>query len=322
MKTLSSFLLIIVVLGIQVACATPLDNRTAQTTTIVAASRTLTIPHSTQMQPSRTATAMHTLTPTSTPTSVCQGTPTLTIREGYDAIAQMAQNNGGCSLPCFLGIKPGQTTWREASDLFNYLGKKEPEPFKYPSYGINTYSYGFTREGNDESYIVTLDVTKNGELSLISAGMPMIQSQYSPRAVVTALGVPTQVVIEIGGIGANGPGRINTFDLKLYYETSKQWLLFSYEGIALQYKEDLVFCPTNLRQGINTDRINDGVSVLIQHGDLSIDDIEKIGVGGGSPLSGMTLESASGVDLNTFFSDMTGNKSVVCYTTPMTLWGG
>jgi hypothetical protein len=163
---------------------------------------------------------------------------------------------------------------------------------------------------------------KNGELSLISAGMPMIQSQYSPRAVVTALGVPTQVVIEIGGIGANGPGRINTFDLKLYYETSKQWLLFSYEGIALQYKEDLVFCPTNLRQGINTDRINDGVSVLIQHGDLSIDDIEKIGVGGGSPLSGMTLESASGVDLNTFFSDMTGNKSVVCYTTPMTLWGG
>jgi hypothetical protein len=55
-----AFLLVTAILGIQVGCIAPQDNRTTQPATAVAASQTLAMPQSTQTQPSSKATTTHT----------------------------------------------------------------------------------------------------------------------------------------------------------------------------------------------------------------------------------------------------------------------
>jgi hypothetical protein len=60
------------------------------------------------------------LTPTATPTIT--PLPTLSIVEEGDFLSMLMANNGGCDLPCWWGVVPGETTSQEGRDMFVSLG--------------------------------------------------------------------------------------------------------------------------------------------------------------------------------------------------------
>lgn len=57
-----------------------------------------------------------TLTPTATPTIT--PLPTLSIVEEGNLLSMLMANNGGCELPCWWGVVPGETTSQEGRDKF------------------------------------------------------------------------------------------------------------------------------------------------------------------------------------------------------------
>lgn len=63
-----------------------------------------------------------TLRPTITSTPTITPAPTLTVVEESALLSELMTTNGGCELPCWWGITPGQTQVQQARDLFVQLG--------------------------------------------------------------------------------------------------------------------------------------------------------------------------------------------------------
>jgi hypothetical protein len=68
------------------------------------------------------ATLRPTRTPTSVPTAIPTPLPTLAPDEMQATVRQMLQTNGGCELPCWWGITPGETSWEEMQAAFANQG--------------------------------------------------------------------------------------------------------------------------------------------------------------------------------------------------------
>jgi hypothetical protein len=166
-------------------------------------------------------------------------------------------------------------------------------------------------------------VSENNQIPLIFANIPF-KKQYSVKNIVTALGPPSDVLVELGSRGPDGPSDIGVYDLSLVYDNNDTWLIADYIGIYRRYHDGVVFCPSNLSQGIKEISISDYVGIMLQPGNnlYSLEDLQKMLVGAGEPiLTGMSFDLATGVDLETFYADIAGNKGT-CYTTPRKLWGG
>ena len=71
---------------------------------------------------SPTALSRHpTLTWTPSPIPTYTAVPTLPIDEAKDLAADLLMNNAGCSLPCWWGFTPGETSWETVRDLLGQL---------------------------------------------------------------------------------------------------------------------------------------------------------------------------------------------------------
>jgi hypothetical protein len=292
-------------------------SETVPPTTQITLSSTSTLTQ--EPSPTFTLTPTATNTPTPTPT-LTPGTPTLSADEGYDAVTQLLQTNGGCDLPCFLGITPGKTTWDEANRMFSHFGKStEPDISKD---AFNIYSFSLNKKGGVDPYVFSFYVVNGNQTPLIYADIPY-QKRYSIKEIVATLGTPTRVMFEILSIRADGPSDIGTYGLTLFYDNDDIWLIAGYDGIYRRYHDGLVFCPTNLTQGIKRNSISNYVGLTIQPGDnqYSLDDLSKIYGNNNTILTGYSFEEATGVGLETLHADIIDNTGK-CYTTPRKLWGG
>lgn len=93
-----------------------LSTATLKPSPTAVASSTFTL----EATPMATATMMPSptriLTPTATPTIT--PLPTLSIVEEGDFLSMLMASNGGCELPCWWGVVPGETTSQEGRDMF------------------------------------------------------------------------------------------------------------------------------------------------------------------------------------------------------------
>ena len=123
------------------------DKGQTQTKTITATK--------TSPAPKPTVFATEKVLPTFTPTSVSTLTPlpTLSQRDAHDLIQALLQNNGGCRLPCWWGITPGQTDWNTARQFLDTFvidikqsweekGEEQGSPTSRASYDIYYESEG------------------------------------------------------------------------------------------------------------------------------------------------------------------------------------
>lgn len=87
------------------------DTPTIELTAAASPSPTNTI----TLQPTNTIEPTIVLTRTPTFTTI----PTLTPREAQDILIELLGNNGGCRLPCFLGVTPGENSSQDAVDVYH-----------------------------------------------------------------------------------------------------------------------------------------------------------------------------------------------------------
>ncbi len=149
---------------------------------------------------------------------------------------------------------------------------------------------------------------------------PGIEKQYAIKTILSTLGKPKEVFLTLTGLGALGPEEINPYDIKLYYDDERTWMIVSYEGIALMTGNVLRFCTTDLRQGIEG-RVENDVGLTIQPGQNHYmpEDLAQIEGGGGPILSGKSFEEATGEDVASFFEKATG-PGEACFTTLKGIW--
>jgi hypothetical protein len=180
---------------------------------------------STIPSPTTIPTSTRTPKPTVTPTWVAL--PTLPPAEALAKVKELLETNGGCELPCWWGIRPGKTTWKEAYDFLQplaWLVDIQQIPKVYPNLLFVDFYFAIDDQPTlMNSHRVRLALEKD------TLSIAWIQGGNRNEGLVSLMkkyGVPQEVWVYITGIPGTGP---------IYYEIG---LFFPLLGIlAASYQE-------------------------------------------------------------------------------------
>jgi len=165
-----------------------------------------------------TATSMVTLTPLST----------LDPPGALDLVKQLEEDNGGCRLPCWWGITPGETSWAAARQFLETFASsietlnRTPEPgtSSAPASHYVTFAVGRARGG---ATVTTVD----GAIAEIISGPTYTTRSFGLRDVLRDYGPPSIVLLRT--FPRRGPYGL-PFGLVLFYQHDRFLALYNVEG--------------------------------------------------------------------------------------------
>jgi hypothetical protein len=174
--------------------------------------------------PSETPVPSQTGTPTSTPL------PTLLPGEAKALIYELLQTNGGCELPCWWGITPGETTWKDTYNLISLMRATSNTSISlsdgrvfhgtggfdwYPERIFNRISF-YERDGIVDGIYIRVEGYKDPSFFY------KLWKNYSPVQIISTYGQPTQIRFNIFYYG---------FDVPFSY----LWMIYENQGFFVRY---------------------------------------------------------------------------------------
>lgn len=162
-----------------------------------------------------------------TPTSVVATvlpTPTLTKQQKAENLTMLLESNGGCELPCWWGITPGESTFEAVKSSFEPLGFRIEDNWL----GSQTF-YGFDIDFEEESEVIQSMQVSGSYAKEIQDANAFIKDwePYSLYNVLNRYGLPTGVKVYYPF--RPDPGSEAAFNLFVFYEAL---------GIVINYVGD------------------------------------------------------------------------------------
>jgi len=220
------------------ACSVPRPDEGAQ----VAPAGTATV-HPTQ-------TSVPTRTPTATPTAVAAPTslpvPTFTADQERAFVVHMLEANGGCRLPCWWGMMPGETAWQDVRSFFASIGKRTASS-QPPAGFIGEMFFVSDGEFRFDYYVGHTFVVEDGLVQSMHVTLGGHEDSehlqdWEPYALSNLLsdyGAPSQVLVELlHADGGAGPW----YFLGLIYDHLGFYVRYSGEADYYQHPAARV-CP-------------------------------------------------------------------------------
>jgi hypothetical protein len=257
-------------------------------------------------------------TPTSTPlptnTPTLAPTPTRFPPEQAELIVLgLLENNGGCRLPCWWGIVPGQTTWKEAHDLlmpiaFDYIYIESPGGFtKSPKSNSFIASLQFPASKEIFPYYPAYNFTVQDGIVEYIETTPGNVSAYRISSILNQYGQPEEVWIRTYANSLDGD---LPFYIVMFYPN--QGIVASYYPEAKERANNVNACPQETF--ISTLGLWEPKHVMtfVEAGEVFRMDPEAW------PFK--RLEEATGIDEKQFFETFKDPDSTKCLETPADLW--
>ena len=177
-------------------------------------SRTLTpiLPASTQVSPTATPTPFPLDTPI--PTDTMPPLPTLLPEAAQNLTLELMMTNGGCELPCWWGLTPGETL---RSDAFHFLQTFISFiPYEAKSGNQLGYSFRYQLPGRDENNSNLSFWTSEGIISQIHVGKTGMELKYQLDRLLDTLGKPEEIYFQHFWLGEVGKLELHLF---LFFHT-------------------------------------------------------------------------------------------------------
>ena len=221
------------------------------------------------------------------------------------------RTNGGCALPCWWGIIPGETRWKEAEHFLRPftiimpLGSSKVET----SGEIKSYSIYEIQSSMLQDRTISLSwISKiEGMVTHIDVNSSVTTASFQLNQLLTDYGPPEQVYIRTI---SNTPGMYLPFDLILFYP--EQRILAHYLFESQLIAETLRACPK--RQG------PEELWVWSQDEDL----IQRRGIQelvfGQMTRKMKPLDEATDLDIPRFYEIYRDPTTWECFETPAGLW--
>jgi hypothetical protein len=278
--------------------------------------------------PTLTSSATPTITsvpvvPTNTPVPSQIG-PTLQPTERALALLDLMHTNGGCDLPCALGITPGQTSYEDTKRFLERMGWQILEKPPASGRSLQTRSvYG------DSSLTAIMELReRNGvveNLHLALSGYQYLQlvEYYQLLHTLTREGVPTQAWIFLPPGLQDMPVHISAFQLFIYY--AQKNMLLEYEGVARIQGDQVRICPPRPWLGSTEFGPETGdVGVYIGPGAKPMipEDLTRTFGFEIIPFIGekYQVQNMLGMDVDAFTQDLLTRKEAACYDIPKSTW--
>lgn len=297
----------------------PLEDTAVPVTQTVAS--TAAVPEITATVALPTRTASPTVVP---PTPTITPPPTLNPEQREEAVRDLLQTNGSCALPCWWGITPGKTTWRETEDFLQNLGAvisvypEESDPIFYETNGldfIEEYIMNRVRFYEGDGVVKSIEVHGYGLTGNTDPDdFEEVWSQFAPEEIIAEYGTPTRVWVESNSTVSEGrPGPTMPYSLWIFYD--HVGILVRYSG-KVPFQETYRMCPTFQPEGdlqpfidlyLRAEDHNIPLERLSDHQFISEESINS-------------LEEAAGISLEEFAELYSQPVQVPCFETPREIW--
>ena len=253
--------------------------------------------------------------PTSTPTIIIPTSlPTLLQPEIDQSIAYLVDSNGGCSIPCWWGIIPGETTWQEARqqlEQFNMeISSTGPSDIEIRNqkriieyFYVVYYSHDYPRGLG--ARIAVLD---GSEITMIYTSGNSTGSLFHLHNLLERHGEPDEVFIEVN---PDVPEDLLTLRLALFYSDIS--LGIGYDLPASLVDNNIRACPKDEIPKIwmwDPDRRDDFTPEFIQEGMIGYDARNNF----------LPLKEVSGFSLDEFQQVFKDPYRLVCLETQLEVW--
>ncbi len=228
-------------------CTTPSTPTPSLTGTELPPSRTPLPTHT--LSPTMTLSLTATLTPTSTLIPSLTSYPTMSSEEAGVLVLELLTTNGGCQLPCWWGLTPGETEWQTAEEFLTpfttLIEQGDERTFNEGGQSIieTSYRVHYRVPGKDEEG-QTEFIVRNGIISSISVNAVGTDLSYQLHQILSEYGKPTEIFMDF--VLVSGP---NIFTLGLHYSDSDMFVIYS--GRVEYLETDVpdfytLVCPQNI----------------------------------------------------------------------------
>ncbi len=275
--------------------------------------------------PTFTLAAIATNQPTQTPTSTNTVTPTLapTMDEetSKGEVFKLLQDNGGCELPCFWGITPGETDTITAIQFFQQMGWRDTSYRNQFGNFIDTYF-------QDLDQFLGISITLENNLdSLSSLSIGIGSNQFNHRVgyfglknILETFGQPDRIALSLA-VGLEIETPLNTgYTLWLFYDDLG--VMFKYSGTAQKYGDGYRICPShpNEQSLVYSDDFGD-VGILILSNSISETLEDTYWRFGGDAKGVKPIEDATGINVSEFYQQALEKiDQRFCFDTPREVW--
>ena len=261
--------------------------------------------------PSSTQTFISTPTvfPTWTPA------PTLSRQDARALVKDLLENNGGCRLPCWWGMVPGQTDWNTSRHFLETFvisieQGEEGQIIKdgVPVYATN-YSIRYEGEGGYKSGFLIGIV--DGIISEVETGWDRNQKNYYLQRLLADYGQPDEVFIRAHRYTSTGDPP--PFHILLNFKKNGFWVNYDMDGELVGNK--IRGCPQS---------INPVLYLWSTDEDWTLEDMIQLAYGPPVPHAPeyptLPLKEATGMDVETFTDIFKDPNNQSCIETPADLW--
>lgn len=237
--------------------------------------------------------------------------PTQGKLSDQDFILQLLQTNGGCKLPCWWGIVPGETHWDETEQFLLDL-----------SLNIELIKDETTTEVDDTSsrrraFDIYIDIdigdakthrlglwTRDNLVTGIRISSPLTNYHFVLNDLLSDQGVPDKIFVFTHANVMEPP---TAFNLILYYQ--EQRFLAAYSTLVYKENEQITAC---------FDDIGPGIIIFPDEKDLSDQQIQEVFLGP-DPIGVLSIDDAIGMSPTVFYETYR-NSEISCLVTPANIW--
>lgn len=277
--------------------------------------------------PSATLTLIPTHTATSTPvrsdlTPLPTHAATLTPEERNAFIVDLMINNGGCPLPCFWGLIPGETEWEEANRMFQPLGNNIIFQF-YLGHGV--YRYEVELQNHEDAvtahasfYVRDRIIQWITSQQIVSSGSPRLgefEQALSLKSILLKNGIPERITVSLG-VGFDHYPDIAEYGLLLYYD--QRGFQIYYSGISTREVQGYNACPNKFYTRTQMEPFRIMYGVQSPDSDQPLERLEELMWG--QILSEPSLEEVTGLGIEELYTLVLDGDKLACFMIDREFW--
>jgi len=176
--------------------------------------------------------------------------PTLGVEQMETFIVDRLADNGGCELPCWWGVTPGETSWQTVRQHFPEQGIQVLEggslALRYQSgqyRGHPTYTdLMVVNLYQDDGMIRSIEIRNDSYYLPLQEQFTSLWQRYALQPVLSRHDVPTRVFFDMTiGAPCIGSGSFPTYDMWVIYDD--QGMAIRYSGLLLYDHDTWSVCP-------------------------------------------------------------------------------
>jgi hypothetical protein len=277
--------------------------------------------------PTKTTTSALTFTPTITltktstpvPTVTWTPLPTISPNDFSNIFLNLLNSNGGCELPCWLGITPGKTTTSESIQFFSQFPIEIGELRKR---AIMTVTDFHLTSSYELSIVVNNNVITNARIYSIDEIVQSIfirvenyRQNYQLKQILKSFGKPERIFINSQSSSQilELPPSVITLD----YTEFGIWAFYGYT--PKQIGENLVICPHLFDSNSSfPDMLGGRLELFSPEVPPSIHIEEYANMFGG--FTAKNLEDVTNMNVEIFYNTFVNSNPESCLETPANLW--